>query len=42
MVAEMANGKLAYVPVDAVVGQEIEIWCVRSGRLWKSTIVKLV
>lgn len=42
MIAEMNNGKWAHVPVGAVVGQEIEIWCVRTGRLWKGVIVKFV
>lgn len=40
MIAMMSTGKLAHVPADAEVGQEIEIWEIVSGRRYKATIVE--
>jgi hypothetical protein len=42
MIAEMDNGKWAHVPVDAKIGQKIDIWCVRTGRIWQGLIVKFI
>jgi len=42
MIAEMDNGKLAYVAADSAIGQPVSIWCVRTGQMWTGTIVRFV
>lgn len=41
MIATLDNNTLAFVAADAVVGQDVTIWEVKTGRTYTARIVSL-